>query len=74
MPAGIEKGPGEPGPLLYGPVGRRAVFANFVRPFNENGRDDDMKHECVHQHSLFAIPLRIASAFGENHAFANDQP
>ena len=55
-------------------VGRSAVRAIFARPFTENGSDDDMKQECVHQHSRFAIRWRIASAFSENHAFANDHP
>src|SRR6185503_9153468 len=49
--------------------GRRAVLASFVSPFAENGSDELMKHECVHQHSRFAMRPRISSAFSENQAF-----
>ena len=55
-------------------TGKRAEDASFVSPFTENGREELMKHECVHQHSLLATRFRISSAFSENQAFWNDQP
>jgi hypothetical protein len=77
-PVGSKRPSGSiPWRLRYVPaarVGSNAVFASFDKPLIENGNDELMKHECVHQHSLFAMRPRISSAFSENHAFANDQP
>ena len=49
------------------------MLASFDSPLTENGNDELMKHECVHQHSRFAIRPRSSSAFSENHAFRKDQ-
>jgi outer membrane protein assembly factor BamB len=53
-------------------VGRSASLARWAEPFNENGRDEVMKHECVHQHARAATLRRISAALGENQARAKE--